>query len=166
MPERQVVLDKEKIVYSGLFSVTELSKHLRDAVVARGYTPKELKWEESVSKDGKYVMAEWRPDKKFSEYARGVIKMSVEMSGVKEVSVAKDGKKQKLNEGKVTISFVGLLETDYEARWESKAGFTVIRTLFEKYVYGPYVAQFEKKVRDDVVSIKDNMKALLNLYKY
>ena len=89
--------------------------------------------------------------------------MNVQFQGIKDVVVERDGKKVKLQEGKAIISFDILLETDYENRWEVKPLFYVIRIIFEKYVYSPFISSFERQIKADYSLLKNNMKAYLNL---
>ena len=82
------------------------------------------------------------------------------------IIIEKDGKKVKMQEGKIIFIFDGILETDYEHRWESKPIFYVMRTVFEKYVYTPFISGFERGVKEDLMGLKNNVKAFLNLTKY
>ena len=82
------------------------------------------------------------------------------------VVIIKDGKKVKMQEGKIIILLDGILETDHEHRWEGKPLFYVLRTIFDKYVYTPFVSGFERGVKDDTMTLKNNLKAFLNLSRY
>ncbi|MBW2969720.1 hypothetical protein KY319_01215, partial [Candidatus Woesearchaeota archaeon] len=104
--------------------------------------------------------------KKLTDYAKSIIKIRMQFSDVKDVVVDKDGKKTKIQEGKAVIIFDGILETDYEHRWEGKPIFYFLRTVFEKYVYTPFISGFERGVKEDTMALKNNMKAYLGLTKY
>jgi len=109
---------------------------------------------------------DFEPFRKFTDYAKSIVKIRAQFQKVKDVVVERDNKKVKLQEGTVLISFDGILETDYEHRWESKPVFYVLRTVFEKYLYRPFISGFERGVREDTMALKNNLKAFLNLTKY
>src|SRR3989338_2059430 len=132
MAEREVVVDKMRLTYEGLFEVTELYKHIDEWFRSRGYDKRENKNIEKVTPDGKYIEIEIEPWKKLSEYARIVIKLRMIMTDVKDVEVEKDGIKVKQNQGKLQAVFDGLLETDYEHRWEGSPLFYFLRVIWDK----------------------------------
>jgi hypothetical protein len=109
---------------------------------------------------------EFEPFKKYTDYSKSVIKIKAQFQDVKDIVIERDGRKVKMQEGKVIMIFDGILETDYEGRWEGKPGFFVLRTIFEKYVYTPFISGFERGVKEDVMALKNNVKAFLNLTKF
>lgn len=165
MGEIRSVPGKESIKYDGLFSLKDLYKLLNQIIDDRGYIPVEASVEESVEKTGKSIEADLEPFKKLTDYAKSVIKIKIRVSDCKEVEVTRDKKKQKLNKGKILIEFDPYLETDYEHRWETTPYLYVLRTLFEKYVYTPFLSNFSQQIIDDTDFIKSQVKSFLNLYR-
>jgi hypothetical protein len=166
MPEREVVVDKLRLTYEGLFSVGELYKMIDEWFRWKGYDKRENKNIEVVKPEGKFIEIELEPWKKVTDYAKNVIKIRIQMNDIKEVEVEKDNTKLKLNQGRVHFVFDGFLETDYEARWEGKPIFYFIRTVFDKYFYKPFTAGFERGVKEDVMHLHGQIKAFLNLYRF
>ncbi len=166
MSEREVVVDKLRLTYEGLFSVAGLYKMMDEWFRAKHYDKRENKSIEIVKPEGKFIEIEFEPWKKVTDYAKNVIKIRVQMFDVKEVEVEKDHTKLKLNQGKVHFVFDGLLETDYESRWEGQPIFYFIRTIFDKYFYRPFTAGFERGVKEDVMHLHSQINAFLNLYKF
>lgn len=165
MSEKITVVGKETIKYEGLFSVKGLYKLIEDWEDSKGYFPVENFIEESVEKEGKVITARLEPFKKFTDYAKAIIKIDLMISDCKEVEVKKDGKTQKLNKGKVVIEIMSILETDYEHKWEMKPLLYVLRTVFEKYIYMPFLSGFKNALREDTDHLKEEIKAFLNLYR-
>jgi hypothetical protein len=166
MPEREVIVDKMRLTYEGLFSVRELYKMIDEWFRWKGYDKRENKNIEVVKPDGKYIEIELEPWKKVTDYAKNVIKIRIQMNNIKDVEVEKDHTKLKLNQGKIQLVFDAFLETDYEARWEGQPVFYFIRTVFDKYFYKPFTAGFQKGVKEDVLHLHDQVKAFLNLYRF
>lgn len=166
MAERDIIVDKMRVTYEGLFSVTELYKMMDEWFEEKNYDKKELKNVENVTPEGKYIELLVEPWKKVTDYAKNVIRIRMIMTDIKDVEVEKDGVKVKLNQGKIQIVFDAYLETDYENRWEQKPTFFLIRTLFDKYFFKPFTKGFHTGVKADLNHLVTKIKSFLNLYRY
>lgn len=166
MGEKRPIIDKERITYEGLFSLKEVMGVIKSWISDKGYFPLEKKHTESIKTEGKHVEIELAPFKKVTDYAKNAVIIKILCTDLKEVTVEIDGKKKKLNQGKLQIILDAFLETDYEGRWEQKAIFYVLRTIFEKYVYTPFLSGFETNLRADVDVLRTNIKGYLNLFQY
>lgn len=166
MAERKIIVDKLRLTYEGLFSVSELFKLVDTYFREKGYDKREKMNFEKVTPTGKFINLEIQPWKKFTDYVKCEVEMRLVMSDLKEVEVEREGVKIKLNQGKVQIVFDGWLTTDYENRWEGKPFFYFLRTIFDKYIYRVYTNKYEHHVIEDVNQIHDRIKGLLNLYRY
>lgn len=165
MAER-LSLKKESITYTGLFEVKEVIVVIRQWASDTGYWVIDASQNESIRPDGKYVTLDWTIFKKFSDYAKSVFKLHLQFQGVKDVVVERNGKKHKLQEGKILMDFEVILETDYEGRWEAKPVYYVLRTVFEKYVYSPFISRFESSAKADFNSLKASIKSYLNISQF
>lgn len=166
MSEKLIVVDKERLSYEGVFEMQGLIDVMKTWASNKGYFFLEKRHGEALKPEGKWVDLDLEPFKKFTDYAKSIIKVRVQLQDVRDVVVERDGKKMKVQEGKIQIGFDGILETDYEHRWETKPLFYVIRTIFEKYVFTPFISGFERGVREDLMLLKNNIKSYLNLSKY
>lgn len=166
MVERQVLSGPERITYEGLFDVKELIQLYYDWSSDKGYVPVETRHTEAAKKEGKYIEADYKPFKKVTDYIKNVFAIRMILSDVKDVVVEQDGTKKKLQQGKIQLVFQAWLETDYESRWEMKPLFYVLRTVFEKYIYTPFISGYQKEAKEDLELLKNNYKSYLNLYKY
>src|SRR3989338_2725986 len=151
MSERDIVVNKLRLTYEGLFSVSDFYRFIDEWFEQKSYDKREKKNIETVNEDGKYIEIELEPWKKVSDYAKNVIHVRIIFDHITEVEVEKEGKKVTLNKGKVHIVIDAYLETDYFHRWEGKPVFFVIRTIFDKFIYAPFTAGFQKGVKDDVL---------------
>jgi hypothetical protein len=166
MVEKRPVIEHEQVIYEGIFSLKELYKLLYGWMGDKGYVPIEKRAQESVTKSGKHVELELEPYKKFSDYAKSVVRIHATAHNLTDVEVAKDGHKKKMQKGKVIMTFDSWLETDYEHKWETQPAFYVLRSLFEKYVYTPFLSGFITSVRNDTIQVKEQVKAFLNLERF
>jgi hypothetical protein len=166
MVEKRPVIEHEQVVYEGIFSLKELYRLFFSWQSDKGYCPVEKRVHESVSKGSKHIEVELEPYKKFSDYAKSVIRIHITGHNITDVEVEKDGHKKKMQKGKVIMTFDSWLETDYEHKWETQPVFYVLRSVFEKYVYTPFLSGFISSVRNDTLQIKDQVKAFLNLERF
>ena len=166
MSERRLVVDHLRIKYEGLFDFFELYRLIDSWFREKAYDKRELRNQEHVKPDGKYIELVLMPWKKINDYARHVIRMEIRAFHLKEVVVKIDNRKVKLNQAKLDIIIDGYLDTDYEDRFESKPFYFFIRTLFDKFIYGPYSAQFEGLLVENVTQLHTLIKSFLNLNRY
>ena len=165
MSERKIVVDTLRLTYQGLFHLNELYRIIDKWLREKGYDKYERKNFEHIYKDGKQVEVELEPWKKFTDYAKCSIKMNMLFTGVKDVVVTIDGKKRNLNQGKVMITFLGILETDYEHRWEKKAILYFLRSIFDLWIYKVNTDKFEAFIAEDTNQLYQRIKSYLNLHR-
>ncbi len=166
MAERELVVDHEKLTYEGVFLVKDLVKLFYEWCDNKGYFPVETRHVETVKEGAKHVEIDFEPFKKVTDFSKNLFRIKLLCSEIKDVVVEEEGKKKKLNQGKIQLIFSAWLETDYESRWETKPIFYVLRTFFEKYIYGRFVAGYHAAIRRDINELIDSYKGYLNLYKY
>lgn len=166
MAERRLVVDHLRLKYEGLFNATELYKLIDKWLNEKAYDKRELRNEEHVKPDGKYVELILMPWKKISDYARHVIRIEIRMHKLKEVVVERDGQRVRMNQGRVDMIFDGYLDTDYEDRWEQKPFYFFMRTLFDKFIYRTYSTQFEELLVENISQLHTLIKSFLNLYRH
>ncbi|RLE41615.1 hypothetical protein DRJ48_05215, partial [Candidatus Woesearchaeota archaeon] len=118
MAEIYFVVKKETLNFEGLFSVHELYTTIDQWFKDKGYDKNEVKNEEIVTKEGKYVELLLEPWKKMTDYLKNVIRLHIRIYNCKEVTVEIDKHKVKMNKGRLQIETEGFLLADYEDRWD------------------------------------------------
>ncbi|MCP3683956.1 MAG: hypothetical protein GY861_14830 [bacterium] len=166
MSERKLVVDHLKLTYDGLFNITMLYRTIDNWFMENGFDKREVRNQEHLKPDGKYIEIELQPWKKITDYARHVIKVQIKMLRIQDVEVEQDGLKVKVQKGRVNIIFDSYLDTDYEGRWEMKPFYFFLRTVFDKFVYRTYTSQFEDLLVEKTSNLFATIKAFLNLHKY
>ena len=120
MSEKKLVLDHLTMEYNGLFDVNELCRMIDGYLKEKGYNKFEARNIEQVTPSGKHIELELRPWKTVTDYAKIWMKITILITGCKEVEVEKEGVKVRLNQGNVHIVFDGYVETDKENKWENQ----------------------------------------------
>ncbi len=164
--ERRIIVDGSKVGYSGLFDVVELYKLIDYYFRERAYTKHELRNYEHVYPTGKQIEVISEPYRKITDYAKYVIRVTLVIQNLKEVSIEKDGKKVKVNQGDVEVQIDGFMELDYEHRWEKKPMFYFMRAIFDQYVYKVNNERYESGLANECSDLKNQIKSFLNLYRY
>jgi len=164
MAEVRTVVAKTRIAFEGIFSIKEVRDLIMDWIFAKAYVPIEAKAQQVVKKDSKFFDYRLAPYKKLSDYAKCVVKIVISASNCKDVVVTVAGKKRKMQEGKVLVVVEGLLETDYESKWEHPWLYA-IRVIAEKYILSPFVSHHEKYVESETNQIISEIRSYFNLQK-
>jgi len=146
-------LESLKIKYNGLFDFGELINFLR-----------------SWMKNEYYIFVEskhkYRPDekevemigfRKLDEYVKYTISILVLAEDVKDVEIIKEGKKLNTNEGKVIITFNGVMDLDWQKQFQGRF-WVFLQDFYHKYIIknkieNEWLDPFEKdlfRFRNDV----------------
>ena len=166
MAEKEFAVSELRLSYEGLFELEELYNHMDQWFKRHGYDKRETKDIETVTEDGKHIEIEWLPDKPINGYAYKAIKIRMIASEIKEVEIEKDGKKLKMDKGKVDFVFWGALTTDWENKWENKPVLFFIRSIYNKFLYKGYNAMWKGALKADVMNLNQSIKAFLNISRY
>lgn len=163
MADKDLII-KEKVEGTGIFDFAGLYKFayswLREQ---EGYGVVEEKYAEKVSGNARDLDIEWRSNKGFSDYFRIEIFMRWEVRGMTEVEVEVNGVKKKMNKGRVFCEFKGTLIRDPESKWETSPWYMFLRNTYNKYVIPSKIDDMRVKTVNEVRTLKDEMKAFLDL---
>ncbi len=165
MSEFKEVFSKKTIKYSGLFNLHELSDFLKKTLLKRGIDLNEDLTQEFVYDNYSQVVYDYRPYKKFTDYAKGVIHIELKITHMSDVVVNLGSSKKKMQKGDVEISVEGFLETDYENKWDTKPVYYFFKVVMEKFFLGGFSNYFSKYVKDLSSFVLNELKAYLNLNK-
>ncbi|MFH1683137.1 MAG: hypothetical protein ABIA37_05055 [Candidatus Woesearchaeota archaeon] len=167
MTEKNLVVDNKIITYKGIFRANEVLMTISDELKNLGYQEQEKKTEETVVPAGKSTYIELRPFKEKAAQMTLMIKIKIHFNNVVEVVKEVDEMKRRFQQGDVEIAFDAWSVTDYGKRWGMRPWFYFMKGFVNKYIYRyPLEAGFVGEVGADTEKIHDEVKALLNLYKY
>lgn len=166
MGEKRIIVDHMKISYEGLFEIKELYLLIDRFFMEKGFDRRELRNQEHVRPHGRYIDIELQPWKKITDYIRHIVKVNIKFMHIKDVTAEIDGHKRNMVKGKVLITLDGLLETDYEDRWEMKPFYFVIRTVFDKFIFKTYSIEAEELLEENVHQLHSAITGFLNMYRH
>lgn len=154
---------KEKVEHSGLWDFSGFYGYSHSWLKEEGYGVVEEKYSEKVSGNARDITIEWRATKKLSDYLKIEIQVRFEVKELVEVEVETDGKKKKMNKGKVSVEIKGNLIKDPDSKWEGSASYRFLRDWYNKYIIPKRIDSIEGKVEGDVKEFKEQLKSYLEL---
>ncbi|MFO7711353.1 MAG: hypothetical protein R6V53_06305 [Candidatus Woesearchaeota archaeon] len=165
MPEREVIVNKKRINYEGLFDSKGVYKIIEDYFDGLNYDKVEKKNIEVVKPEGKYVEILLEPYKKISDYIKVIVKIRMIISDLKEIEIEREKKKVKINQGNLQIIIDGYYETDHQNKWQANPIRYFIRTCFNKYFFKPYTKQGFGNVSNDISGLVTKLQRYLNTFR-
>ena len=163
MVEKDQII-KEKLEHSGLFNFSDLYTYMHTWLKSNLYGVNEERYSEKVSGAARDISFGWKATKKVSDYFKIEDTIKVDVNGLTEVEVEIDGKKKKMNKGKITIEITGVLIKDQKNTWdETYPVYKFLREVYDKYIIPQRIDFMVEKVEDDVRAFKDEVKAYLEL---
>lgn len=166
MSEIRTIVDHLIVGYSGLFSLSDLYRTIREWFNNKGYCYVEIQNTENVMQTGKEIYISIEPFNKISDYSKIVIRVQIHAMELVDVIVKVDEKKKRMNKAKIKVVLDGYLVTDYENKWESTPLQVFIRTLYDKFLFKSRTSEAENMIQEDVENLRGTIKSFLNLYKY
>jgi hypothetical protein len=162
MSEKDEII-KEKLDFNGLFKFADLYEQAHTWFNEESYGVVEDKYAEKISGNTKEIDVEWKCTKQISDYFKIDTKVKFEVKNLVDVEVEIDGKKKKMQQGKVKIEIKGNLIKDVQSNWDTSPYWRFMRDVYNKYIVPQRVDSMEDKVKSDVKEFKDEMKEYLDL---
>ena len=103
MGEKYIIFEGESVSFEGLFSIKGLVSAIKDWSDDKKWDFQEKKRIETVKEDGRFAKIEFTNEIKSNDYTKLIMKIKVELSGVKDTVVEVKGKRRRVQQGKVTV---------------------------------------------------------------
>jgi hypothetical protein len=162
MAEKKQVI-KEKVEHSGLFDFAGFYKFIHSWLTDENYDVTEDEYKETVSGNSRNIGIKWSATKGISDYFRHEVKLEFKISDLTDVEVEIEGKKKKMNKGKIALEIKGTLVRDPESKWDATPFYRFIRDAYNKYVIPARTESNENKIIGDIIKIKEEIKSYLEL---
>jgi hypothetical protein len=154
---------KEKVEHSGVFDFKGLYSYVHSLLEDGGYGVTEKKYVENISDSKRNINIEWDSFKEVSDYFKILMEVRIDVSNLVDVEAEIEGKKKKMNKGKIAVEFEAHLIHDYDGKWEGSMFKVFLRDIYDKYVIPHRVHNVEAKIVGDVVEFKESVKGFLGL---
>jgi hypothetical protein len=165
MGHMKIVVDNDKIVYSGPFDANGLFRMISQHLFERGFDMRQDKDFEINSPKGKGIEWQISPWKRISDYIRYFFRIRIVISDMAKTDVTIGRKKKKVERGKVIIAINAFIEFDYDSYWEERPLLHFIRTIYDYFVFRPHSEKFEQVLVHDANILHTEIEKFLNMYK-
>ncbi|MFH1376204.1 MAG: hypothetical protein ABIH25_01065 [Candidatus Woesearchaeota archaeon] len=162
MSEVDYIIRDLKISQRAQFNMIEFYKTIKSWFEINRYDFYERDYQEVQKGKKKNVKITWIGEKEINDYSKLVIKVNIKLDNYEII----ENTKEKLVDGKLSISFESLVESDYEKKWEISPIWQFIRSVSDKYFTEKKRKMFEKELHNDTYDICTKVKTFLNLYKF
>ncbi len=151
--------------YKGIFSYNDLIVMIESFFKKKGYTRFMISHKEENKKKGRHINIRMRPFRKVKAN-KLEIQIWITVSDLVDVKKKVDGINIKLNKGKVNIVLDCFVIEDMRGKWEARAEYTFIRTIFDKFLFKSKSKDFEGMVKSDATELRDELHSFLNMNKF
>lgn len=166
MSHLKIIVDHEKIDYSGTLKISDLFRMIENFLFERGFDKRQDKDFEHNTPTGKYIEWQISPWKKISDYARYIIKVRVLCYDMVKSDIIHNHKKAKVDNGRLIMVIDGFVEYDYDHRWEEKPILHFFRTIYDYFIHKAYTERFEHMIVHDINHLINHIEKFLNLYRH
>jgi hypothetical protein len=160
------VLLGQSIIYEGIFSLRELYKMIDAFFKVKGYERAVLLDQESSTESGRNILTKLRPYNAAKSDSIYEIQLTLNISNMTDTIKEVDGMKVKFDKGKVQITIDAFILYNVRGKWESRAEYYFIRTIFDKYLFKPESGKHEGRVKAHAIELRNELSSHLNLYKF
>src|SRR3989344_79056 len=165
MGHLKIVVDHEKIDYSGPFDVADFLRMIENFLWERGFDKNQDKDFEIHTERGKSIEWQYSPYKKITDYIRYIVKVRVLGYDLTKIDAVNNGRKSKIDNGRIIVVIDGFIEYDYDSKWEGKPILHFFRTIYDYFIFKAYTERFEQRLVHDINHLHDHIEKFLNLYR-
>ena len=165
MVEKKYVVENKQLLYEGPFSVPELYDAILQWAGEKGMEEEvkvKREFVEEKHKAREWILELWS---ELQHHIREVLRVRVLMKNVTQERVKLHGKLPTLDKGELMVNFDGILETDWEGKWEQKPIIYFLRFVFERYIYKYSQRKYDNNVAADLQNLHDTINKVLMKYR-
>ncbi len=156
-------IEKESVVYSGIFDGKRLYSFVINFFKDKGYDVKELiTIGDSTNFFKRTNIVDVRPEIKLNDYYKLELKINLIFNNVERVTVETTKGKQELLKGKIIVAIEGYLNSSYDNKLNYGIFSEFIRTLHDNVFMKSDYDYAQNKLRHDISQFKHFVSEYLN----
>ncbi|MBI1935774.1 hypothetical protein HYS31_05020 [Candidatus Woesearchaeota archaeon] len=159
----KIVVDHDKIDYSGPLDITELFKMIENFIFYMGFDKRQDKDFEQNTQNGKFLEWQISPWKWITDYTRYIIKVRILGYDLVKANVVNEGKKSKVDNGRIVVTIDAFVEYDLQGRWQDKPFLYFIGQMYDHFIFKVYTERFEHMLTHDVNRLHHEIEKFLNM---
>ncbi|MBP7708692.1 hypothetical protein KA107_03325 [Candidatus Pacearchaeota archaeon] len=154
---------EQTLKHKGYFNYSDLYTYCYNWLKDNRYGVSEDEYVEKIAGNGKEINITWVAKRKVTDYMREIITIKWKILGLTDAEVEINGKKEKTNKGDLGLKVAAEMERDYDAQWEKKPFWKIMRGVYDKYIIKTTADEYEDKLTGKGQSFVEEVKAYLNL---
>jgi hypothetical protein len=169
MIKESVLVPTVKVDWKGTFDYRLLYSKIKDWLVVEGFDkPTETMYVQKNTQKGKNIEVLWKTQTDEQDYFLMKVGIKFYCTDLEDVEVTTpEGKKMKLNKGKISVQINADFVIDAEDRWKDNKGKeTVKQKLYEKYFFGDNIEAQKIEFYEKTMDLIDEIKNFFNLYRF
>ena len=165
MSEKKQVLYDLRTVYSGPFAVEDFYSEVDKWIKAHNYEKEPKKKMEQITKEGKRIQYVIEAYNHLDELHHGIIVVKALFDNVKEITIKRDKKKMKINNGDALIQIDGFIDAHLHGSiYAAKPIWAFTREIIDKYIWN-FKGKYDGVVNSDARDLFRTIQAFFNLQK-
>lgn len=162
------VVKSLKVVYKGLFDISDLYKEIKSWLDHKGYGDensdfKEETYVERLKGDSKQIEVKWICEKEASDYSKNKITITFFVVGLSDAETDWKGKKIKTNQGEIEINISSELITNASGKWDPNS---LMKKIYEKLIVKDRIQNEMIELYKDTYKLQDTIKTFLELRQF
>lgn len=164
MSESVSIAEGLKIAHTGIFDMEELYKLVKWWLELKGYgsedkTFREEKYTERIKGDAKNIDIRWKAEKIINDYVSYVMTITFQTIAMGEVEIEQEGRKVKVNSGKITVKMDSKVVLDRQDKWKSD----FFRNLYQNFIIKDRIDAHCGDLYNHTYTIHDEIKAFFEM---
>ena len=162
MGEIDYVIPNIQVTWKGKVDLKEVYSFAKKWLLERKYDLSENEYKNDETDSGNNLRIKWWAFKKVDDFSRFNIDVIFTGRGLKRVN----SKNHVLLDGSITVEFESYIEKDYENIWAMKPWQKFSREVFDKFLQRGKYERYSEELKDETLTLRDEVKRLLDGMKY
>jgi hypothetical protein len=151
-----------KVKYHGVFELEKVVKTIRGFLGAGNYKVVEPSYKHKLGGDGANVEVKINSFREETQHVKYQVNAVIRASDLQDVEVVKEGEKQKKQQGDVEIEVEGIMELDYENKFEKPGFMQGVRNWYHTYALNGKISGYKAHLRTKLIKLRQEIYSSLD----
>ena len=166
MGHLKIIVDHVKLEYKGPLVLNDMFRMIETFVWEEGYDKQHEKDFELNNPAGKSFEWQVSPWKKISDYSQYILKIRILGYDFVKSDIMVNGKKSKVDTGRVIVVIDAFLQNDYDNYWDEHPVLYFLRTIYDHFIFKVYTENLEHRLVHDMNMLADDISKFFNMYRH
>lgn len=166
MGHLKMIVDHVKLEYKGPLVLNDLFRLIENFLWEKGYDKqheKDFEINTSIGKSFEWQMSPW---KKITDYSQYILRIRLIGFDFVKTDMIVEGRKKKIENGKVIVVIDGFLQHDYDGYWDERPILFLLRTIYDYFIFKVYGENLEHRLVHDVNVLSHDIQKFFNMHRH